>query len=216
MALAPGLFVAVTVQVFGSAALLFDWYLGEPVEPYSLVAFTFDALSVSTLWCVVVMLLAVLLRNRLLVALAALILVGVQFWLAFQWPVPLYLQGDRELVDRLNFNLASDLVPSLGTSAAFAKRLALLAHGGRRHFPSGRAASPARWWVDGSDVSRSVPAVWSPSAVSSSAPWPSRPRPRIDQPRRLAGRAPGSTSDDPRADMQSITGTVRHRPRSGR
>ncbi len=33
MALAPGLFVAVTVQVFGSAALLFDWYLGEPVEP---------------------------------------------------------------------------------------------------------------------------------------------------------------------------------------
>ena len=171
MALAPVLVVTVVMQTFGSAAPLFGWYLGEPVEPYSLVSFILDAVSTFALWCVVVMLLAVLLRNRLLVALAALILVGVQFWLAFQ--LPLYLQGIVSLI--LNFNLASDLAPSLGTSAVMAKRLALLvmAAGGislaaaMHPRPDGGSRLSASRWA----------APWLPSAVSSSSPWPSRRRP---------------------------------------
>ena len=122
MALAPVLFVAVTLQVFGTVALLFDWYLGERVEPYSLVGFIFDALSVFTLWCVVVMLLAVLVRNRLVVALGALVLVGLQFWLVFR--MPFYLQPSLGMFG--GFSMASDLVPSLGTGAIFARRFALL------------------------------------------------------------------------------------------
>ena len=49
MAWALVLFAAVAMQAFGLVALMLDWYLGERIEPYSLVAFTFDALSACTL-----------------------------------------------------------------------------------------------------------------------------------------------------------------------
>ena len=208
MALAPVLVVTIVIQTFGSAALLFGWYLGEPVEPYSLVGFILDAVSTFTLWCVVVMLLAVLLRNRLLVALAALILVGVQFWLAFQ--LPLYLQGVVSLI--LNFNLASDLVPSLGTSAAFAKRLALLvmAAGGislaAALHPRPDGGSRLRRLALGGSLVTVGGLIIGSLAQQATAD--------IDQ---RAGwlAAHQQHQDDPRADMQSISGTVAIDPGRG-
>jgi hypothetical protein len=90
MAWAPVLLVAIGFQVFGSLALAFGWYLGEPVEPHSLLGFMLHSLSVFAPWCAAVALLAVLLRNRLVIALAALGLVGLQFWGSFR--LPIYLQ----------------------------------------------------------------------------------------------------------------------------
>ena len=208
MALAPVLFLTVLMQTFGSAALLFGWYLGEPVQPHSLVGFVLDALTVFTLWCVVVMLLAVLLRNRLLVALVALILVGVQFWLGFQ--LPLYLQGVVSLI--LNFNLVSDLVPSIGTSAAVAKRLALLvmSAGGislaaALHPRPDGGSRPRRLALGGTLVAVGGLIIGSlaqqaTADVDQHATW-------------LAAHQ--QRQDDPRADLRSLAGTVSIDPGRG-
>jgi ABC-type transport system involved in multi-copper enzyme maturation permease subunit len=110
MAWAPALAVAILFQTFGSLAQAFGWYLGEPVEPYSLLGFLIHALSVFAPWCAAVILIAVLVRNRLVVALAALALVGLQLWSSFR--MPLYLQPAFGAL----FPTApttSDLVPSI-------------------------------------------------------------------------------------------------------
>ena len=60
MAWAPVLFAAVALQAFGSLALMLDWYLGEPVEPWSLLGFVLDTLTVFALWCAIIVLLAFL------------------------------------------------------------------------------------------------------------------------------------------------------------
>ncbi len=208
MALAPVLVVTVAMQTFGSAAVLFGWYLGEPVEPYSMVGFILDAVSTFTLWCVVVMLLAVLLRNRLLVALVALILVGVQFWLAFR--LPLYLQGVVSLI--LTFNLASDLVPTFGTSAAFAKRLALLimAAGGI----SLAAALHPR--PDGGSKLRRLALGGSLVAVGGLIIGTLAQQATADMDQRARWLAAHQQhEDDPRPDMRSLSGTVRIDPGRG-
>ena len=208
MALVPVLVVTVAMQTFGSAAVLFGWDLGEPVEPYSMVGFILDAVSTFTLWCVVVMLLAVLLRNRLLVALAALILVGVQFWLAFR--LPLYLQGVVSLI--LTFNLASDLVPTLGTSAALAKRLALLimASGGI----SLAAALHPR--PDGGSKLRRLALGGSLVAVGGLIIGSLAQQATADMDQRAGWLAAHKQhEDDPRADMRSMSGRVSIDPGRG-
>ena len=120
MAWAPVIFVAVFLQAFGSVALMFDWYLGERVEPYSLAGFVLHTLSVFALACSGVVLLAVLLRNRLLVALAALVLLGLQVWVFFQMPI--YLQP---VLSVFTFALASDLLPSLSGGVSVVQPVAL-------------------------------------------------------------------------------------------
>ena len=205
MALAPVLFVAVTFQVFGSVALLFDWYLGERVEPYSLVGFIFDALSVFTLWCVVVMLLAVLVRNRLVVALGALVLVGLQFWLVFR--MPFYLQPSLGMFG--GFSMASDLVPSLGTGAIFARRLALLI------LAAGGLALAAAFHPrpDGGSKFRRIALGAGLAAIAGliigSLAWQAGG----DMDARAALLAAHEARrDDPRADMRAVAGTVRIEP----
>ena len=208
MALAPVLFVTLVIQAFGSAALAFGWYLGERIEPYSLVSFILDAVSTFSLWCVVVMLLAVLVRNRLLVALAALILVGVQFWLAFQ--LPLYLQGIVSLI--LNFNLASDLAPSLGTSVALAKRLALLVMAAGGIFLA--AALHPR--PDGGSKLRRLALGGTLVAVGGLIIGSLAQQATADMDERAGWLAAHQQrQNDPRADMQSISGTVRIDPGRG-
>jgi hypothetical protein len=122
MAFAPVVIVAVAFQAFGALAVALGWYFGEPVEPYSLAGFMLHALSVFAPWCAVVVLLAVLVRNRLVVALAALALIGLQLWGSFR--LPLYLQPAFGAL----FPTApttSDLVPSIAGGAGFARIAAL-------------------------------------------------------------------------------------------
>lgn len=73
----PMLVLAVLVQSFGLIALGTDLWFGEPLEAGSLTAFVLaEALPSLILWCAMVMLLTVLVRNRLVTALVALVLVA--------------------------------------------------------------------------------------------------------------------------------------------
>lgn len=105
----PVLFVAVLLQFYGLLSLWNGWSIGDPLEPYSLIGFLLQTLTTLTLWCVIIVLVAVLVRNRLVIALAALGLLGLQFWLTFQ--LPMYLQPIFSILP--SFDLASDLVPRL-------------------------------------------------------------------------------------------------------
>ena len=82
LALLIGLF-----QGFGLLANALQWPFGDPVEPLSALAFlTIDAVPMLTLWCALVILLAVALRNRLVVALVAIAAVGAHWWLLTRSP----------------------------------------------------------------------------------------------------------------------------------
>lgn len=114
--------LVVLVQTLGSVG----GALGAPTEPVqltSLATFLFiDALPMLLAWVSVVVLLAVLLRNRLLVAVAALGLLAA--WVLWSQSQPLYLSS---LVGPTMFgNLASDLLPRVAEPATALHRLALV------------------------------------------------------------------------------------------
>jgi ABC-type transport system involved in multi-copper enzyme maturation permease subunit len=105
----PVLFVAALLQVFGLLSLWNDWPIGEPLEPYSVMGFLLQTLTTLALWCSIIVLVAVGVRNRLVIALVALGLLGFQFWLTFQLPV--YLAPVFTILPA--FDMASDLTPTL-------------------------------------------------------------------------------------------------------
>ena len=110
------------VQLVGSVGAA----LGAPTEPVqftSLVTFLFvDALPMFLAWVSVVVLLAILFRNRLLVAVAALGLLAT--WALWSQSLPLYLS---HLAGPTVFgNLVSDLLPRVAEPATALHRLALV------------------------------------------------------------------------------------------
>ena len=110
------------VQTFG----IVGGALGAPTEPVqitSLATFLFvDALPILLAWVSVVVLLAVLLRNRLLVAVAALGLLAA--WVLWAQAQPLYLSSLVGLT--VYGNLASDLLPRIAEPATVLHRLAMV------------------------------------------------------------------------------------------
>lgn len=110
------------VQTLGGVA----GALGAPTEPVqitSLATFLFvDALPILLAWVSVVVLLAVLLRNRLLVAVAALGLLAA--WILWAQAQPLYLSTLVGLT--VYGNLVSDLLPRIAEPATVLHRLALV------------------------------------------------------------------------------------------
>ena len=110
------------VQTFG----IVGGALGAPTEPVSirsLAAFLFvDAIPLFLAWVSVVVLLAVLLRNRLLVAVGALGLLAA--WVMWAQAQPLYLSSLVGLT--VYGKLASDLLPSMAEPATLLHRLALV------------------------------------------------------------------------------------------
>lgn len=121
MAWLPLLFIAILYQTFGTATTLLGLPYGDAVEPYSLIGFLVQALSSLILWCSIVLLLAVVVRYRVLIAAISLALIGLQFWIVFN--VPLYLQHWMTVVPALV--IASDIIP---TFAADGDGLRVLAH----------------------------------------------------------------------------------------
>ena len=114
--------VVVLMQVVGSVGRAVGAPT-EPVQPTSLATFLFiDALPMLLAWVSVVVLLAVLLRNRLLVAVASLGLLAT--WVLWSQSQPLYLSS---LVGPTMFgHLASDLLPRIAEPATAVHRLALV------------------------------------------------------------------------------------------
>ncbi|MDE0658238.1 MAG: hypothetical protein OXI79_01170 [Gammaproteobacteria bacterium] len=110
------------VQMLGGVA----GALGAPTEPVqvtSLATFLFvDAFPILLAWVSVVVLLAVLLKNRLLVAVAALGLLAA--WVQWAQSQPLYLSSLVGLT--VYGNLASDLLPRIAEPATALHRLAIV------------------------------------------------------------------------------------------
>ena len=121
-ALVPALVLVALVQAFGGIG----GSLGLPTEPVqgiSLATFLFiDAIPMFFAWAAIVVLLAVVLRNRLLVALVALGLFVA--WVAWSQAQPLYLV---HLVGPTFFGgLVSDFLPRFADFWTIAHRLALV------------------------------------------------------------------------------------------
>jgi ABC-type transport system involved in multi-copper enzyme maturation permease subunit len=103
----PVLFIALLFQGFGLIATIGGWPVGEAVEPRSLIGFLFQMLTVLSLWCAVIVFVAVLVRNRLAVAAIVLGLLGLQIWAFLK--VPLYLSPMVSVLP--TFDMASDVLP---------------------------------------------------------------------------------------------------------
>ena len=205
MAWAPVLVVAILLQTFGTVALSLDWFVGEPVEPYSLTGFALTTLTVCALWCTVVMLLAVLLRNRLLVALAALVLLGLQVWGTGNMPVYLV-----QVLDLSGFGGGgSDLVPTLMTADGVLRLVSL------GILAAGVVALSAAWHPRPDGGSRSLRVALGVGLVAlASVAIGNHARQVVAAMDVRAGwrAAHQAHRDDPRSDLQSVTGVVRIAP----
>ena len=82
--------LAVLLQIGGVVVESLDLRLGVSAEPVSLATLVFlDAPVALLFWSALVVLLAAVLRNRLAVAAAALVLLAIQFWVLFKTPLHL-------------------------------------------------------------------------------------------------------------------------------
>lgn len=118
------LLTVVTIQAFGSAAVAFDWRIGETIEPVSLFAFVFvDALPALAVWCALTVLLTIALPNRVLVLLIATGLLVGQYWLLHN--LPMQFLPAVSLLPSFG-TLASDIVPELPDAAVFWQRFCLV------------------------------------------------------------------------------------------
>ena len=123
----PMLVLAVIVQSFGFIAVGTDLWFGEPLEPGSLIAYVLaEALPSLILWCAIVMLLTVVLRNRLVTALVALVLIATP--IVALTLVPAYLAPYLSFVATPT-QFPSDILATTATSLTpqlLAHRLAML------------------------------------------------------------------------------------------
>ncbi len=120
----PILGLVILVQLIGFSAILFDWPFGAPLEPWSIASFLIiDAPLTLALWCALVILLAVILGNRLLVAVIALALLGLNIWGLLV--LPLYLLPVFSGVTA-STDVISDILPRFATASDLFQRLALI------------------------------------------------------------------------------------------
>ncbi len=103
----PLVLITCFFQLFGTVAHLIELPVGDTIEPWSLAGFWFAALTSLVLWCSAVVLIAVVIRHRLLVAIIAFGLVALQVWTTFNMPV--FLQPVVTLLPVLGFT--SDILP---------------------------------------------------------------------------------------------------------
>ena len=139
---------------FGMLAVGLGLPFGDPLEPLSALAFVMiDALPMLTLWCAIVFLLAVVLRNRLLVVVLALLLLGAH-WLVVRSSPHYLLPAVSGFTGYTAF--PSDVQPAFATATEIAQRVAeLLLAGGLLmlaailHPRPDRAAVGTSWPVAG-------------------------------------------------------------------
>ena len=113
------------VQAFGALARAGRWWMGDVIEPVSLVSFLFvDLLPTLAAWGAVVLALASCLRSRVAVLLGAGALLASLAWLAAN--IPVYLH-EALLPFAAPVGFASDLAPRFADGFALAQRAAILA-----------------------------------------------------------------------------------------
>ncbi|MCY3813109.1 MAG: hypothetical protein OXH15_15030 [Gammaproteobacteria bacterium] len=112
------------LQLVGVAAQALDWWVGDTLEPLSMVSFlVWDAIPALTLWGSLTVLLAVVVRNRLFVFVAAFAFLGLYLWAGFETPFDLM----RAVGGSQAFQVTgSDVLPDLATVDLVVQRLATL------------------------------------------------------------------------------------------
>ena len=112
------------LQLIGLTAQALDWWVGDTLEPMSMVSFlVWDAIPALVLWGSLVVLLAVVVRNRLAVVVAAFAFLGLYFWAGFETPYDLM----RAVGGSQAFQVTgSDVLPDLATVDLVVQRLATL------------------------------------------------------------------------------------------
>lgn len=103
----PLVLVTCCFQLFGTVAHLINLPVGDTIEPWSLAGFWLAALTSLVLWCSVIVLIAVVIRHRLLVAIIAIGLVALQVWCTFN--LPIFLQPLLTILPVLGYS--SDMLP---------------------------------------------------------------------------------------------------------
>lgn len=124
LVVAAALFGAILlIQAVGTVGRTLDFSV-DPLEPVATFTFFFvDAIPALTLWSAIVGFLAVGLRNRLAIAVAALSLLGLHMW-SFAL-TPAYLLPAVSLI-HIHDNLASDLAPRFAAAETYLQRGSLL------------------------------------------------------------------------------------------
>ena len=116
--------LALTIQAWGFLASLFQWPVGEGLEPVSLVMFLFfDALPTLSFWCALTLLLAAVLRFRLAVLAVGLSLFGTHVWVTAH--VPLFLH-DAVAANLAAASLPSEVAPVLPSGSDVLQRVAVI------------------------------------------------------------------------------------------
>ncbi len=121
----PLLLVAVLYESVGVVSAVTDLPLGDAVEPISLLGFLLQSLVALFLWCSMIALLAVVVGNRIVIAVISLGLIALQFWTALN--VPIHILQWVSLMP--SFVIASDIVPTLAGDGDGLRMLAHLVFG---------------------------------------------------------------------------------------
>ena len=112
------------MQLVGVTAQALDWWVGDTLEPLSMVSFlVWDAIPALTLWGSLVVLLAVVVRNRLAVVVAAFAFLGLYLWAGFETPFDLMKAVGGSQAFQVT---GSDVLPDLATVDLVMQRLATL------------------------------------------------------------------------------------------
>ena len=116
--------LAVLIVGFGALADMANWWVSPGIEPYSMLALLFvDAPTTLALWCAIIVLLSIVLRNRLLTAIVGLALFGLYSFAFVR--VPFYLNGIIVGVGDAA-RLPSDLAPVFLSLPSLAHRVSFL------------------------------------------------------------------------------------------
>ena len=120
----PMLLFICMALLHGVVADIFDWSFGAPIEIWSILSFlVWDVVPQLALWGGVIMLLAVVLRNRLLVVLSALGLFALNTWFVTQlsW-------GQMEVAGAVTSQVVypSDVAPVFTSATITVQRVALM------------------------------------------------------------------------------------------
>lgn len=116
----PMVLVMVLVNGFGLLARAVGLTYGETLEPISTVGFLLlDALPMLALWCALVFALAIAIRNRVIVAAVALVVLGTYGWSVMRCPIHL-LQAFGGFT--AHTVIASDLAPTFATGRGLVQR----------------------------------------------------------------------------------------------
>jgi ABC-type transport system involved in multi-copper enzyme maturation permease subunit len=118
----------VVVEGIGLLGRALEWPIGEPLEPWSIVGFLVTmAIPAFTFTLALVFLVSLLARNRLITALALIVVLVAYFWV-FLTRIPIDVASAYDVTGAYTLNFASELV-SVFTGRGLVQRAAVLVAG---------------------------------------------------------------------------------------